>query len=115
MTRARLAYEAGDMGEAREDARRVDAGGDHRMERLERRVEKLTEAVEAQAREEGFGMINLDVRETQKAAIYVYESMGYVNWGTHPLYARLADGTIVPGRFYYKVLIGETPELPGRG
>ena len=76
---------------------------------------KLTEAVEAQAREEGFGMINLDVRETQKAAIYVYESMGYVNWGTHPLYARLADGTIVPGRFYYKVLIGETPELPGRG
>lgn len=76
---------------------------------------KLTEAVEAQAREEGFGMINLDVRETQEAAIYVYESMGYVNWGTHPLYARLADGTIVPGRFYYKVLIGDMLELPGRG
>lgn len=70
---------------------------------------KLTEAVEARARSEGFGMINLDVRETQKAAIYVYESMGYVHWGTHPLYARLADGTIVPGRFYYKILIGETP------
>lgn len=76
---------------------------------------KLTEAVEARARAEGFGMINLDVRETQEAAIYVYESMGYVNWGTHPLYARLADGTIVPGRFYYKVLVGETPETPGRG
>ena len=73
----------------------------------------LTEAVEAQARAEGFGMINLDVRETQKAAIYVYESMGYVHWGTHPLYARLADGAIVPGRFYYKVLIGEAPEPPG--
>ena len=73
----------------------------------------LTEAVEKQARQEGFGMINLDVRESQAAAIHVYESMGYVHWGAHPLYARLADGTIVPGRFYYKVLIGEAPEAPG--
>jgi len=70
----------------------------------------LTEAVEDQARAEGFGMINLDVRETQAAAIHVYETMGYVRWGTHPLYARLAGGTWIPGRFYYKVLVGETPE-----
>ncbi len=67
----------------------------------------LTEAVEERARAEGFGMINLDVRETQEAAIHVYESMGYVQWGTHPLYARLADGAWIPGRFYYKTLIGE--------
>jgi ribosomal protein S18 acetylase RimI-like enzyme len=73
----------------------------------------LTEAVEEQACQEGFGMINLDVRESQVAAMHVYESMGYVHWGTHPLYARLADGTIVPGRFYYKVLIGEAPETEG--
>lgn len=72
----------------------------------------LTEAVEARARAEGFGMINLDVRETQAAAIHVYETMGYVRWGTHPLYARLADGTWIPGRFYYKVLVGEPPEPP---
>ncbi len=74
---------------------------------------KLTEAVEDQARAEGFGMINLDVRETQRAAVHVYESMGYVHWGSHPLYARLADGTMVPGRFYYKVLVGESPEPTG--
>lgn len=75
---------------------------------------KLTEAVEDTARTEGFGLINLDVRETQVAAIHVYETMGYVHWGTHPLYARLADGITVPGRFYYKVLIGEIPEpTPG--
>ena len=67
----------------------------------------LTEAVEERARAEGFGMINLDVRETQEAAIHVYESMGYVQWGTHPLYARLPDGAWIPGRFYYKILIGE--------
>ncbi len=76
---------------------------------------KLTEAVEDQARAEGFGMINLDVRETQRAAVHVYESMGYVHWGSHPLYARLADGTMVPGRFYYKVLVGDSPERPGAG
>ena len=74
----------------------------------------LTEAVEDQARAEGFGMINLDVRETQAAAIHVYESRGYVHWGTHPLYARLADGAWIPGRFYYKVLVGEAPE-PSNG
>ncbi len=69
----------------------------------------LTEAVEETAREEGFGMINLDVRETQDVAIALYENLGYIHWGTHPLYARLPDGSWVPGRFYYKILIGETP------
>ena len=34
----------------------------------------LTEAVEETARAEGFGMINLDVRETQEAAIAMYEA-----------------------------------------
>lgn len=70
----------------------------------------LTEAVEETARAEGFGMINLDVRETQDAAIAMYEAMGYVHWGTHPLYARLPDGRWVPGRFYYKILVGDLPE-----
>jgi len=75
----------------------------------------LTEAVEATALAEGFGMINLDVRETQAAAIAMYESLGYRKWGTHPLYARLADGTWVPGHYYYKILIGDAPEAPASG
>lgn len=70
----------------------------------------LTLAVEETARAEGFGMINLDVRETQDAAIAMYEAMAYVHWGSHPLYARLSDGRWVPGRYYYKVLVGEVPE-----
>ncbi len=74
----------------------------------------LTQAVEETARAEGFGLINLDVRETQEAAIHIYESMSYRQWGTHPLYARLPDGSWVPGRFYYKILIGDVPE-PGGG
>jgi len=43
----------------------------------------------------------------------MYESLGYVHWGTHPLYARLSDGTWVPGRYYYKVLLGEATGVPG--
>ncbi len=75
----------------------------------------LTEAVEETALAEGFGMINLDVRETQTAAMAMYESMGYVHWGTHPLYARLSDGTWVPGRYYYKILVGDFPEPAATG
>ncbi len=48
-------------------------------------------------------VINLDVRETQEAAIRLYESMGYVRWGVHPAYARVR-GQTVRGIYYYKVL-----------
>lgn len=75
----------------------------------------LTEAVENTARAGGFSMVNLDVRETQEAAIQMYENFGYVHWGTHPLYARLPDGRWVPGRFYYKVLVGEVDAPAGGG
>ncbi len=48
-------------------------------------------------------VINLDVRETQEAAIRLYESMGYVRWGVHPAYARVRGQTVC-GIYYYKVL-----------
>ncbi|HUA77280.1 MAG TPA: GNAT family N-acetyltransferase [Acetobacteraceae bacterium] len=48
-------------------------------------------------------VINLDVRETQEAAIRLYESMGYERWGIHPAYARVR-GQNVRGFFYCKVL-----------
>lgn len=68
------------------------------------------QTVEAAARSEGFAILNLDVRETQDAAIALYEASGYIQWGTHPYYARL-DGEILTGRFYYKQLapIGDSP------
>jgi RimJ/RimL family protein N-acetyltransferase len=64
---------------------------------------KLFEAVEVRALEDGFAVINVDVRETQTAAITLCEALGYTLWGTHPCYARV-DGRLVPGRFYYKDL-----------
>ena len=57
--------------------------------------------IERLARELGLAVINLDLRETQGAAIGLYESLGYQRWGVHPCYAQV-DGRVVPGHYYYK-------------
>ena len=59
--------------------------------------------IESLAREIGLAVLNLDLRDTQRAAIRLYEGLGYVCWGTHPVYARV-EGRIVPGHYYYKLL-----------
>ncbi len=63
----------------------------------------LVEAVEDAARAGGFEVVNLDVRETQEAAIKLYESYGYERWGSLPRYARV-DGKMIAGHFYVKTL-----------
>jgi len=63
----------------------------------------LTEGVEARARELGYHVLNLDVRETQAAAIHMYESLGFERWGTHPNYA-MVRGKTVKGHYYCKRL-----------
>jgi len=63
----------------------------------------LTASVEERARELGYHILNLDVRDTQAVAIAMYESYGYVRWGEHPEYA-LVRGKAVAGYFYYKRL-----------
>ncbi len=61
--------------------------------------------VEQLARELGLVVLNLDLRDTQRAAIGLYESLGYLCWGIHPCYAQV-DGQIVPGCYYYKRIDG---------
>jgi ribosomal protein S18 acetylase RimI-like enzyme len=63
----------------------------------------LMERAEELALDAGFGVINLDVRETQGPAISLYETMGYTLVGRHPNYARVG-GVIVPGRYYTKII-----------
>jgi ribosomal protein S18 acetylase RimI-like enzyme len=63
----------------------------------------LTLRVEEGARALGYHVLNLDVRETQTAAIALYERLGYVRWGIQPLYARVAGKTL-RGFHYHKVL-----------
>lgn len=67
----------------------------------------LVQEAERVAKEEGFGVVNLDVRETMTRAMEIYESMGYERFGTHPAYA-VVDGEILTGYYYYKVLNQET-------
>jgi ribosomal protein S18 acetylase RimI-like enzyme len=59
--------------------------------------------LERLARELGLTVLNLDLRDTQRAAIGLYESLGYRRWGTHPCYAQV-DGRIIAGHYYYKRL-----------
>ncbi len=63
----------------------------------------ITRRVEEAARSYGYSMLNLDVRETQEAAIKLYEGLGYLRWGEHPAYARV-DGRNLRGLFYCKRL-----------
>ena len=63
----------------------------------------LTLKVEEFARETGYQVLNLDVRETQEAAIQLYERLGYQRWGEHPEYA-LVRGKVIKGYYYAKRL-----------
>ena len=63
----------------------------------------LLHRAEKHAKSLGASVINLDVRETQEAAIALYEAEGYDHYATHPAYAYV-DGSFVPGRFYTKIL-----------
>lgn len=66
-------------------------------------AKSLLLAAERQARSDGFSVIKLSVRETQEAAIKLYEEMGYIHWGTLPVY-EFVNAQMVPGLFYYKNL-----------
>lgn len=63
----------------------------------------LTNRVEDGARALGYQVLNLDVRETQEAAIRLYETLGYLRWGEHPAYARVGGRTI-RGCYFHKLL-----------
>ena len=65
----------------------------------------LTEAVETEARVSNIKVLNLDVRETQQAAISLYRALGYHEIGRHPRYAQV-DGQYVGGLYFWKSLEG---------
>jgi len=68
----------------------------------------MIQKVEERAAALGHRVLNLDVRETQLTAISLFQALGYVLWGSHPVYARVR-GQTVAGQYYYKLL------EPGRG
>lgn len=65
--------------------------------------DRLLKLVEHTAMERNFHVINLDVRETLKNAIDLYERNGFTRIGEHPAYAQV-DGKTIRGYYYCKVL-----------
>ena len=63
----------------------------------------LIEEVEVYAKDDGFEVINLDIRETMTRAIALYEEMDYQRIGTHPHYAKIG-GDVLKGYYYTKLL-----------
>lgn len=63
----------------------------------------LVTTAEQFAKEEGFKVINLDVRETLNDAMQLYELLGFKRIGEHPCYAVVKDKTL-KGYYYAKVL-----------
>jgi len=53
--------------------------------------------------ENGANCAQLDVRETQEAAIQLFISKGYLQWGINPNYAQV-EGKNIKGLYYYKKL-----------
>ena len=47
--------------------------------------------------------LQLDIRETQDAAIHLFKSKGFIQWGENPKYA-LIDGKFIKGLYFYKNL-----------
>lgn len=63
----------------------------------------IIEAAEEYAKEEGFEVINLDIRETLTEAMALYERLNYHRIGEHPHYAKV-DGKVLKGYYYTKAL-----------
>lgn len=61
----------------------------------------LLQEAEREARKLGFTLLKLSVRQTQEAAIQLYEEQGFVHWGTLP-YHEYVGGNMIAGRYYYK-------------
>jgi len=65
------------------------------------------------ARSRGVRVLNLDVRETQEAAITLYRSLGYHEIGRHPHYARVGNA-YVAGLYFWKDLRDDNRGDAGR-
>ena len=63
----------------------------------------MIDGAERKTIELGSSLIHLDIRETQVAAIKLFESKGYKKWGTNPYYA-LVDGENLKGYYFFKKL-----------
>ena len=64
-------------------------------------AKKIIDQAEVIAKQNEATCLQLDIRETQEAAIYLFKSKGYKQWGDNPNYAYVGGKTI-KGLYFYK-------------
>ena len=64
-------------------------------------AKEMIDKAEIISKESGCSCVQLDVRETQKAAIQLIKSKGYRQWGINPNYA-IVDGKKIKGFYFLK-------------
>ena len=64
-------------------------------------AKNMIDHAETVAKESSIFCIQLDIRETQDAAIQLFKSKGYEQWGTNPSYAQV-EGNLIKGLYFYK-------------
>ena len=68
----------------------------------------LAEAVEAEARASGYGLLTLDVRDTQTAAIRLLRELGTSSAGARTRAYAQVNGRLIGGCYFHKPLIPPT-------
>ena len=66
-------------------------------------AKEIIDRAETLGIEYGAKYAQLDIRETQKAAIQLFKSKGYKQWGSNPKYA-MVDGKNITGFYFLKEL-----------
>ena len=64
-------------------------------------AKSILDHAELIAKENGASCMQLDIRDTQEAAIQLFKSKGYKKWGENPFYAKV-NGSIIKGLYFYK-------------
>ena len=64
-------------------------------------AKKIIDQAEIIAKENEATCLQLDIRETQVAAIHLFKSKGYKQWGENPNYA-FVEGSVIKGLYFYK-------------
>jgi ribosomal protein S18 acetylase RimI-like enzyme len=64
-------------------------------------AKKIIDHAELIAKKNEGTCLQLDIRETQEAAIHLFKSKGYSQWGENPNYA-FVEGCIIKGLYFYK-------------
>ena len=64
-------------------------------------AKKIIDFAEITAKKNQATCLQLDIRETQEAAIHLFKSKHYKQWGENPNYA-FVEGNTIKGLYFYK-------------